>query len=259
MNINILIFIVIIFLIFLFLKKLPLKKLPLKNPHLRPLHLKNPPLKNSSLKKLDNIAKTKGIKDIKIKIYKGLKIIDKIFNKHGIYYTIAYGTLLGAVRHSDMIDWDDDADIHIKHEDIPKIMTLKEEFKKHNLILEKNWKLLKIYFSDTKYPFIDLFPVYNKWGKAKRCKTIHPECKEINQKWWTSWYDFPYEWLLKRSRYKFGPINIWGITSPLKILKYWYGKKVLEECKSHNYDHITGKFLKPKIVKCVNLPAPQIK
>ena len=69
------------------------------------------------------------------------KITSKIFNKHKIYYTIGYGTLLGAVRHWDVIDWDDDADLHIYNKDIPKIMKLKEEFAEYGLILEKNWIL----------------------------------------------------------------------------------------------------------------------
>ena len=56
-------------------------------------------------------------KEIKEKITFGLKIIDKIFNKHNIYYTAAYGTLLGAVRHWDMIPWDDDADLNIWRKD----------------------------------------------------------------------------------------------------------------------------------------------
>jgi Icc-related predicted phosphoesterase len=45
---------------------------------------------------------------IKEKIIYGLSIIDKILNAHDIYYTISYGTLLGAVRHWDMIPLDTD-------------------------------------------------------------------------------------------------------------------------------------------------------
>jgi lipopolysaccharide cholinephosphotransferase len=40
-----------------------------------------------------------------------------IFEKHDIKYMIAYGTLLGAVRHNDLIPWDDDFDLFLFKED----------------------------------------------------------------------------------------------------------------------------------------------
>ena len=122
-------------------------------------------------------------KEIKEKIIYGLKTIDKIFNKHNIYYTAAYGTLLGAIRHSDMIPWDDDADLNIWRKDFEKIMNLKDEFKSYGLILEADWKLIKVYFdTKNKFPFIDLFINEPKNGKLIRCsEPFEKKCTEIDR------------------------------------------------------------------------------
>ena len=212
-----------------------------------------------SLKVKEDMQDFKSSKQIKEKIYFGLKTIDEIFNKHGIYYVIGYGTLLGAARHWDVIDWDDDADLIIFKKDIPKIMKLKDEFAKHGLILDKNWKLLKIYFNDTKFPFIDLFPVSNVNGVTQRCLTKYKGCVGIDKKWWTSQYFYPFKWLTKRQRLKLGKIQLWGPVKAINILKHWYGKDCMTKCMTHDYDHITGKYVKPKPVQCKDLPHPQIK
>ena len=215
--------------------------------------------KRNSVENLENTKDKKKIqyKVIKNHVFHGLKIMDKIFNKHQIYYTIGYGTLLGAVRHWDMIQWDDDADIHILRKDIDKIMKLKGEFKKHGITLKKDWKLLKLYFNKEEYPFIDLFPIDSINGKTKRCRPFNKKCEQINQGWWTSWYNFPFNWISDRKRLKFGDLDLWAPKEYLKLLKFWYGKNCLTECVSSNYDHITGKYVKPKIIKCLNLPKPQ--
>lgn len=51
-----------------------------------------------------------------------MKEIDRICRKHNLKYNIAFGTLLGAVRHSGFVPWDDDADINMPYEDYLKLI-----------------------------------------------------------------------------------------------------------------------------------------
>lgn len=201
-------------------------------------------------------------KEIKEKIIYGLKTIDHIFNKHNIYYTAAYGTLLGAVRHWDMIPWDDDADLNIWRKDYEKILSLKDEFKSYGLILETDWKLIKVYFDNkNKFPFIDLFINEPKNGKLIRCsEPFEKMCIEIDRvnDWWWKWIDYPSEWIEKRKRFKFGPIEIWGPVEPEKVLKYWYGQDCLIKCETAQIDHISGNYVDAKNLNCGKLPKPQL-
>lgn len=50
--------------------------------------------------------------------------IDTILTKHGIWYSLAYGSVLGAVREHGIIPWDGDIDIQIKYPDQKKVREL---------------------------------------------------------------------------------------------------------------------------------------
>ena len=71
-----------------------------------------------------------------------LKKFDAICKNHNLKYSIAYGTLLGAVRHGGFIPWDDDIDVNMPREDYEKLLSLKyedDDYKIMNYRYDKNY------------------------------------------------------------------------------------------------------------------------
>lgn len=105
--------------------------------------------------------------------------LDNIFSSNDITYYLAYGTLLGAVRHQGFIPWDDDIDLLIPRKDFIRLIHLFEEQKEHfnNLHLEiveygpnkkdyyKRFKIadtrtvMEEYGENRSAVFIDIFPL----------------------------------------------------------------------------------------------------
>jgi|LSQX01.1.fsa_nt_gb lipopolysaccharide cholinephosphotransferase len=51
-----------------------------------------------------------------------LEELERICQKYGLHYSLAGGTLIGAVRHQDFVPWDDDIDIDMYHTDFEKLV-----------------------------------------------------------------------------------------------------------------------------------------
>ena len=93
----------------------------------------------SNFKKLD----IDEIKEVELGV---MDYIHNICKEKGINYSLAYGSLLGAVRHRGFIPWDDDLDIALKRDEYDKL---------YQAILEDNNSIYKVvsWENDSRYPY----------------------------------------------------------------------------------------------------------
>jgi len=198
----------------------------------------------------------------KLKLLEVLLMFHEAFEKHDIWYVIAYGTLLGAVRHRTLIPWDDDADVLVKLSDIKKVEVALADLEKHGFKIEKLWKLYRVYGKDTTNVWIDIFFYSEINGKVVRCSTDDKsmcEYSEDKNDWWWIGFDFDSKLLNGRKRYEYSGLSLWGPVNSWQLLKLWYGDDFLIKCKTHDLDHKTGLYVEPKIIQCPStLPIPQL-
>ena len=71
----------------------------------------------------ENLSESK-LRQIQLIELRILEIVSDILDRHQIEYWLDWGNLLGAVRHSGFIPWDDDIDIGVKYEDYKKIQEI---------------------------------------------------------------------------------------------------------------------------------------
>ncbi len=67
--------------------------------------------------------------------YENLALLHDIFGRVGITFYLTYGTALGIVRGGDLLDWDDDLDIGIPHQDMEKLVAAVPQIKAAGFVL----------------------------------------------------------------------------------------------------------------------------
>ena len=123
---------------------------------------------------LNNMLDINEIKEVQLSI---LKEVHKFCSENGIDYSLAHGTLLGAVRHKGFIPWDDDIDICLLEKDYETFMKSFTHPYIKALCIEKDptWpypygkvcdvRTIVYEDADISYPNlginIDVFPIYN--------------------------------------------------------------------------------------------------
>ena len=160
---------------------------------------------------MKEITELKEIQKIELDI---LKYVADFLEKNNLRYYLAYGTLLGAVRHKGFIPWDDDIDIHMPRPDYEKLIEIFNEQNKgsdyylvspyskeskHFIAKIINTKTLKVEpFIKNDFEFgidIDIFPLdaqtqdyaefektYNKMKKVCSTYNILTQCKTLKRK-----------------------------------------------------------------------------
>lgn len=151
-----------------------------------------------------------------------LSEFDRLCRENGLRYSLAYGTLLGAVRHKGFIPWDDDVDVVMPRPDYEKLhdllaagQILNEPFvfsedrgKKAEYpfmkLMDDRYRIKSRTHIEVPHPYIDIFPLdgysEKKGKKLHRKFMVLDFCLDM-----TRWYILDRWWMY-----------------PLRILCFWW-------------------------------------
>ncbi len=155
------------------------------------------------------------IDEIHAGLFEILSEFDRICRENGLRYSLAYGTLLGAIRHKGFIPWDDDVDVMMPRPDYEKFYSLvmggEVKLKEHFLVSDDRGKKapypfmkmmddrysIKAYSHiEVPYLFVDIFPVDGvpDLPEKGRKKVFHKELFYNFVISMTKWYIFASSW-----------------------------------------------------------------
>lgn len=165
------------------------------------------------------------------KLLKILKLWNEFAEENKIEYWACAGTLLGAVRHSGFIPWDNDIDISIMLSDFKKVKMILEQYP--ILTCCECEQGLQLRYRNFEYPFMDIFicDYYNK-DTIKYCGFLS---KHGEPTWYMDFY-FPNEHIYKNELYplkkiKFEDAAIMVPNIEKNVLFRTYSTECLTRCK----------------------------
>jgi lipopolysaccharide cholinephosphotransferase len=187
------------------------------------------------------------------RLYDILMRVDALFQEHNILYWGTCGTLLGAVRHSGLIPWDDDIDLAMLAHDVPKLLALKEVLHQKGLdicmhsngwykifaldgdLVEVSAEFAPYFRGQThytwRYPSVDIFPMHIAAdGSIRYVK------KNVADSWGSTHYFYAQEILSPLVYMPFGPTHLPIPRNFIDIVARMYGED-WNDITYVEYDH----------------------
>jgi len=157
-------------------------------------------------------------------LYDILHRFDAAAYKYGLNYSIACGTVLGAVLRGGLIPWDDDADLFARADDFTTRLPDLVRNADSQLVIKKftRWSdgrgWYKIYHPRAEYPNVDLYllefiPSENMW------RPIDTGIK------WRRGIALDCDQAVWRNRIPFGPLRLPAFSDPVRFLDRCYSSK----------------------------------
>ena len=91
---------------------------------------------------------------------------DRICRSNDIKYSIAFGTLLGAVRHKGFIPWDDDVDVMLDRENYEKLRIACEKSTSNKYFFQSKQTEKKYYYNVSRLRKNNTAMIYEEWKNA---------------------------------------------------------------------------------------------
>ncbi len=172
-----------------------------------------------------------------------LEVLCKTLDENNIEYFIEGGTLLGAVRHQDIIPWDDDADIGILEKDFSKLPNVLKQIQFQKIqfenetyqigTVETTQNLYKIYvpslWAKTEFNRIIGTPTVDIFKYRKKHDKIELASPSDRKQFPNSLYYVRELYPLKE--FNFGTMKVKGANDPIAYLHRYYGLDCLTKGK----------------------------